>query len=204
MESLKALLKSTTTSKQLWENEEKPQLLRTVQRARNDFIEARSDLLRMEEARDQLALELRRVQGALDHVDHQRDDCQSTLDEVSIRLATKERETEQFQQENARVETALALLEKKNQQLEIMLAQKQQEISRARLTLERMHDRTQSTESVADLQRTESESLRKDLRAMTMENQGVFFFSSSFFFFEVGITNILLLRFPAQLKFILF
>jgi hypothetical protein len=64
-----------------------------------------------------------------------------------------------------------------------MLAQKQQEISRARLTLERMHDRTQSTESVADLQRTESESLRKDLRAMTMENQGVFFFFLLLFFF---------------------
>ena len=35
-----------------------------------------------------------------------------------------------------------------------------------------MQDHKQSTESVVDLQRVESESLRNDLRAMTMENQG--------------------------------
>ena len=171
VESLKTLLRSTSNKNQFWEKNEKPQLLATLSQLRLDCVAMREDGLRMEQAQDSMSVELRRVQGALDQVDVQRDDCQSTLDTTTIQFHQLHEEKQQLVLELQRMEVALQKTTHNNHQLSSLVENKNKEQSRLRSQLAQSIDQTQNTKTVHELQQVESMALRQDLKAMTMENQ---------------------------------
>jgi chromosome segregation ATPase len=127
----------------------------------------------METARDKIALELKRVTSSLDQVDVQRDDIQSVLDNQTIELNNYRINTKALKKELARCNTNMIEMTSKYNDALVLIEKKSSEMNHLRNTVETLMDEKNNYSNISRLQKTESESLRKDLKAMTMENQTV-------------------------------